>query len=694
MTAAVDSLLVTVGPASTIQAGDTATMNAVAFDDTGGMRTDLVDSMSWKVIGGTDSMSAVDVFKVTSTKAYDTVNVLVTVKNNGAVVTKIVPVVITPGNPSRICIEPSVPDPATSTKAILQNQNPLDTVLIGSGVTSGKAFAVLRDQYGNFCQQAPTATWSAYDNAGILAIPLTAASAWEEDFSKAGPSGTAHVSATQAGLAVSSDSLAVIVSVVYDSIRFVVKNGGVTTRIDNLVINARTDTNVTAQGWRADLATWEDVPASWSSSLLSLSAGPAATDSLYASTAGSGTLTITLGTNTKTIGVTVIRTGSGVLYGWYRDGDGDGAIDTAVLIVDSATSLLPDSISLMDPFGRGTKVSLAAGSYAWFNNDTTTCRIIVPLLSKPFAYDPAIGTSFQPLVAAWTYGNKYPSGGITMYDSIGPVLVSAVYTPSAEDGGIDTLIVTFSDDVRAGISQTPFTVTMKSGGTYEFTMAPDSTQTGGKTVKFYVASLNPATSTPATTDSLGYKFTGALYGFNGAPDIAGPESRKIPLQVKPRPYVFTIRVVGPVVPGKTNDTLIAIINSLLINSSGAYNGLSSQTTVQSGTVIITQLSNVIPGTQIDASKATVKSVIYDALGNIIAKLDGFNGTDPHFQVRLSTIGPPLSSTTKTAMYTFWDGRNLSGRAVTGGIYIMQMTFNIGDGYGSKSIRQGLAVKSF
>lgn len=126
------------------------------------------------------------------------------------------------------------------------------------------------------------------------------------------------------------------------------------------------------------------------------------------------------------------------LYGWYRDIDGNGAVDQAVVVFSKTPKTRPGMLLLWPSAANGFDTA-KVDSGSWnLNPDGLSTTIPV----GPFAE----GVTASPT----TKLGQWLSGGVwnfPMYDSVPPVLVSATVRYGSRDSVPDTLHVRWSEPI-------------------------------------------------------------------------------------------------------------------------------------------------------------------------------------------------------------------------------------------------------
>jgi hypothetical protein len=190
---------------------------------------------------------------------------------------------------------------------------------------------------------------------------------------------------------------------------------------------------------------------------------------------------------------------------------------------------------------------------------------------------------------------------VAIKDSLAPVVVSGLYCPKAETNNTsmrDTLIATFSEDVKVPSTNQPFRFFDISGvltSGYSMTLTPLST-TQGKALTFLVDSTEKAY--PQNGDSLW------IFGGSNVEDIVSivqtRDTKLAPLTVKPYPLIITVKVLNPISlsnPGFHNN----VINRYKLENDN------------SGCLVVVEISGHIENTE----NLSGELDILDVVGNMV-----------------------------------------------------------------------------
>ncbi len=231
-----------------------------------------------------------------ATKANNTILVIAEFAQNGQDFKDSIKVTVAPGKPDHLSLEPSADAFASPHK-----DNPEDTVLIPGNATNAYVYAVIRDQYGNFISASQSTGWLSRDVSAVT-VDDGQKSLGQGVITRSGVKTQAMVVATSLNYPGLTDStLAVVLTYYYTALRIVDPNGN---PITSLTMNTNQDTTLIMQGQRSDNGQWENVPGTWqtTSGLVTTPGAPSnvSTWTFSPDTPGTGTITVTYGTDTVT----------------------------------------------------------------------------------------------------------------------------------------------------------------------------------------------------------------------------------------------------------------------------------------------------------------------------------------------------------------------------------------------------------
>ena len=157
--------------------------------------------------------------------------------------------------------------------------------------------------------------------------------------------------------------------------------------------------------------------------------------------------------NSELMTETYARILAKAVRGYYQDRDGDGRIETAVILFDSNYSAAPKSVSFTDPFDR-TKPVAAVSQAAGPGARTVTYSL------PPFAP----GTGFAAEVLATLAAEpEFAGQGVLMADSVGPVVKSVKAFPTAKADQSASVVIEFSEAVAVDAAAGLFPLEIKRG---------------------------------------------------------------------------------------------------------------------------------------------------------------------------------------------------------------------------------------
>ncbi len=303
-------------------AGDTIILNARVTDSDGADRPDIADSTRWQIIGGLNPVTALSpntgsTVSFRPTEAYDTAVIRGSLTYKGVTVPpETLKIYVRACHPHHLVIENS-PNP---TGSALRDDNPLAVLRIPSDSTSGRAYAVVRDTFGNFVGASDSTSWSIIRGAStiIRSVAVGVVSQGQGVVTKEGPPGEGEVAAQSlryTGLKFKDSVLVVVDSINYLSLRI---TNSARSPITGLTMQAHDSTLLVVQGLRSYDSRWVDVPGNWemSTNLTSRIPPPSGTISWNFSpqdTATNGTITVRFQGKNTSIRVDVTPGAPGIL---------------------------------------------------------------------------------------------------------------------------------------------------------------------------------------------------------------------------------------------------------------------------------------------------------------------------------------------------------------------------------------------
>lgn len=253
------------------------------------------ERISGNAPSGALAIRANDTAAFSSTAAYKVIDIRVTYPTGSAPLSSVVRFRVMPDTAAHLYLEPS-PTPA----GIKLNQSDeLTATEIQAADTITYVYAVLRDRFGNFVSASTATDWSALDTSIVDAFDGVT-SAGEGVIVRRGRDGTTIVVAQNSTKPFLIDSIAVTITIAYDSLRIVIDNG-TPASIDSLVMRTDQDTSLFVQGKRSDNGRWEYVQAKWLTSAgLELSPSAPLASSIFSfqpADTGTGMIMVSLGTS-------------------------------------------------------------------------------------------------------------------------------------------------------------------------------------------------------------------------------------------------------------------------------------------------------------------------------------------------------------------------------------------------------------
>ncbi len=344
----------------------------------------------------------------------------------------------------------------------------------------------------------------------------------------------------------------------------------------------------------------------------------------------------------------------GIDSAWYRDTDGDGAIDKAELVINRKTDQLPLEIEFINPFNNTDIKTVTGNAITWMNNDPATQTVIVGF-TPPFPYKGLTGFT------ANTYGRilkgDYSKKPFTINDGVAPVIDQASYCPgriinkTTLARANDTLLIIFSEDITAlstGVIQ-PFDLITEEGTEYYLDLQKLNSNQNLVTFLVEEDGIN-GVEFPASGDSIRIDYTFGITDLkNNNQNIEN--NRRVELKVKPKPVFIVINALAPFIPTMHVSGLTNLINI----SDAAITNLINL----GGLIIIVDFLTEINN---DEQGITASMEMYDPVGNLIAE----GSTDNNDGNVL--IGIRMDKNNLTQLIIYWAGRNLNGRGVWSGTY--------------------------
>lgn len=142
------------------------------------------------------------------------------------------------------------------------------------------------------------------------------------------------------------------------------------------------------------------------------------------------------------------------LSGYYEDRDGDGRIETAVLVFDEKFTVAPKEMKFIDPFDR-TSIQTVTASVP---GPAGSRSIVVTL--QPFTPGTGFATDILANISAEA---DFAAQGVSMADSVGPVVKSVKSISSATAGQPASVEIEFSEPVPLDVAAAIFPLEIKRG---------------------------------------------------------------------------------------------------------------------------------------------------------------------------------------------------------------------------------------
>ncbi len=386
----------------TVVAGTSVPLYAKVFDQNNvwlSVYEKNPSSIAWSIqeLAGnppTGNLSVVQGFysSFTPVHAYNTVYVVAQLAINGILISDMVKFYVKPSSPTHVVIEAS-PSLSASPNA----DNPIGLVSFGQSDTVRYAYAVLRDEYGNFIANYQNGIWQSMDTSVVNASAGIVASG-EGVISRIANAGETHIVAHSADFSLSDTAEVRLSNIVYDSLRIVTSGQTV---VSGLVLRTDQDTTLLVQGKRSDTHAWEYVAVHWSL-VGSIAASPTAPTSALSwtfapSDTGSGLLIVTLaGSPADSIHMSFVH-GSAFKLVLYPGGNGAGS-----------PTPLPDPVTAVAA-AAGDTLRMAARvldqSNVWLSEYATVTAPITWRIEQLLGNSPATLLSAQADTRAGSHRN-------------------------------------------------------------------------------------------------------------------------------------------------------------------------------------------------------------------------------------------------------------------------------------------------
>ncbi len=345
--------------------------------------------------------------------------------------------------------------------------------------------------------------------------------------------------------------------------------------------------------------------------------------------------------NVVTVGITILDDDieNSAISSAYYDGDGDGIVDTVIinLALPVSASSLSLNVQWKDEGKSGSTV-----------NVTTNPNILTQVIAD-------ISGAFSETLNNKTSGTLIAnlligSDSVTTVpkDSAAPVITFAHLTYGADETVNDTLIAKFSEDMGYISASDPLTFYTAEGDDYSM-MLSIIERISKKEFKFEVVTID-AGFTPSSLDSVNINYQASVEDSNGIIQSI-PLNQKVKLSIKLQPVDIIVKtIIADTIP----DVLIP-------------DDLKGNNDFKIGTVVILDPEtsdnlDAIADNLLESS--SFKAIIFDVVGNIIAEGDGINESDDDLALNVITVNG------KKKVAVNWTNKNLKGRKVGGGTYLM------------------------
>ena len=346
----------------------------------------------------------------------------------------------------------------------------------------------------------------------------------------------------------------------------------------------------------------------------------------------------------RPVEISVILTPANILSGYYVDNDAqnraDGVVDSVVIVFDTKVSL-PDLIVSLDWGGaiRADSIGGARMNFVGTSDSIVEISVLGQFKNLPAGGVKTSGT-MNAAVLYRSFPNRAPAAG-SIADRAAPVAAdSAIYSPGAtfNDVYIDTLQVTFSEQIKPPAIKEPFNLQTADGATFYSILLNsvdplENTRIEGDkfTYRFLVDSIR-GVPFPATGDSLWIKSSAAIADTAGNIQTKA-DNKKVKVHVNPVPFHWDVT------PTITKNPFSPPVDSFSLRFR----------------------IHITRKTLAGNVKLSAWGKIYDALGNCVHVWNETPFKATHSQDVFLDLG--------------WNGRNQTGRLVGSGVYQAIFTFN-------------------
>ncbi|MGD9202589.1 MAG: L-type lectin-domain containing protein [Chitinispirillia bacterium] len=339
--------------------------------------------------------------------------------------------------------------------------------------------------------------------------------------------------------------------------------------------------------------------------------------------------------DTAVITIQILRDIINVTEAVYRDENGDGSIDCAIISLDRKPDDTPLKIYLINPFDSSDSTLIKKD---YISRDDKILKI---KLAKPFPFSGS--TFFQTDKYGFIEDSRYSESGFEIKDGIAPVILQADYYP--EKNGVyvssfqsmDTLTVKFSEITNEDIEYSrPFKFMNKSNNTYTMTLKQMSKSDNIHTfiVEEISNNIRPSFN---SNDSIWIDIEAKIADTSMNHQNVS-NNRKVKLKLHRGQFKFVVKPLTPFTIGKTD---ISKINNL-------------KPQFLTGTVITVDFLE-----DIEELISEYFIQIFDPVGNTLVN-------SKKNDINIDKI--LVNEKNRTKIYFFWNGYNTNNRPVASGSY--------------------------
>ncbi len=362
------------------------------------------------------------------------------------------------------------------------------------------------------------------------------------------------------------------------------------------------------------------------------------------------------------------------LAGYYQDLNGDGMIETAVILFDSNYIAPPTAVNFVNPFVK-TSISPALSSVPAIKKVTYTLT--------PFT----LGTTFPPQALANVGADSnYTAQSVVMYDSVGPVIISVKSIPSDNPAIPPRIEVEFSEPVTIDVAGKVFPIEIKRNALPVNNAEVIVANIKAMTPKKYSYEFAAGSKYPVPGDSARIDPVRPVMDASGNPSRMTTYIRVVgePLNVTPKIDV-AVEIFNPksprIIPALIPNVIVVHGNKTCVNCNDP--GIAKVLPTQ----LPAELSKVGPSILVNSKYPFHYSVtLFDNVGQFVNKSSGEISPVQFSQLRL-TESKGDSVLVKLTFLPISDKGNLIGT----GAYIMKVEITIHNQLGSTG-PQGEPVK--